>query len=198
MSASGCLYLRIRFRSVLVCLVVLMVAFVIWRRCRAAAVNAQMVDDFEMVVAVEAFARCYGRMPSAFGELVEKGYIRAVQEGPRRGYRVCLPEDPSVPPISAKRLMVLDHLVQNPFRLQFAWGVTPEQLVLRGGRVYWRDQAEKEAILCWPKAFSGGIGDRERNRTLYLYMAMLEGAKRRASQSVPASRATDRQSRKPF
>jgi len=143
------------------------------------------IESTDLMCAVESFARYYGRMPESFEELVEGGYLRPAIVNGERVYRWCLSrDDEALPPSKARQVWVSPVKIHYPLKLSFAWGVKPEDLILRNGRLYWRKQPDKEALLVRGRTWT--VSERDRRWTLDIYKAMLEGAKRRASQSAPA------------
>jgi len=188
MSALHSRRFRIGPRGVVICLgglagflLVYTAAYELARAQRATA------ENFELCLAVHHFALYFGRMPESFEELVAQGYLCPVEEGGRHAYRLCLSGDSSAPPVTGTSVRASPLKIYDTSSIEFAWGVTPEDLVLRSGRVYYRNEPGKEAILARSKTF--WISQLERDRSLRLYKAMLEGAARRSAQSAPTTRS---------
>jgi len=142
-------------------------------------------DGMVLSLAVEDFARYYGRMPKSLEELIENGYLRPAVIDGEKVYRYCHSVGKVLPPKKATKVRVFPADIRDLSAVSFAWGVKPEDLILRGGRLYWRKQPDKEALLVRGRTWT--VSERDRRWTLDIYKAMLEGAKRRASQSAPAS-----------
>jgi len=157
--------------------------------CLVECPNPYAVDqaNHELVHAVWDFCRCFGRMPDSFSELVAAGYLRPVKLDNEILYQRFSSRDPSVPPTSAKAVSSSHRYIRDTSRIEFAWGITPDDLVLRNGRVYYRNEPAREALLARSK--TPWTGKLARDRSLMLYKAILEGAARRSAQSAPTTRS---------
>jgi len=152
-----------------------------------AEAHRSSAERFDIFLAVYFFAHHFGRMPNSFDELVKWGYLRPVRENGRRGYRLYHAAHSYAPPISAKAVSASPLYIYHTSGIDFAWGCKPQDLILREGRLYYRDKPEKEAILVRYRTL--WVGRLTRLRSLGLYKAMLEGAARRSAQSAPTTRS---------
>jgi len=76
------------------------------------------------------FVSKYGRMPKSLDELIASGYLKRITWK-------------GVPMYQA----FLNGAVRNFEHIEISWGVDPGDLIVRDGRVYYRDRPNEEAFL---------------------------------------------------
>lgn len=134
----------------------------------------------ELFIAVESYCRCFGRMPSSSADLQSTGYLRPT--GPAdNGLRLHISKDPSVPPSATVNVAVSNRVIRDMSDIAFAWGVTPSDLALRNGCLYYRANGKEAILVTYGKFWAS---DWDRVQTRKLYEAML-AARSTPAQSLP-------------
>jgi len=87
-------------------------------------------DTHYMWLANLRFAESHGRMPKSLDELVQSSCLKPATVKGRQCY-----------------LVLGNHQVRDLTNVKVAWGVGPEDLVVRNGRVYYKDRSNGEAFL---------------------------------------------------